>query len=433
MKKQTLLLTILGFCISFGTLLKAQQTEEQQKFKFSFSERIRLTTLGNAITLDKNTDTWTFSRWRTYIGVDYAPLENLHFSMQLGNESRVWFSPANKHTNFDEVFVNQLYVDWKNVGAIPLDLKIGRQNIMLDEGFVCFDGQPLTGSRSAYFNAVRGDFHIDANQTLTAFLSYNPKTDNLLPIINELKPSQLLEEQSNRGVGLYYQAEWEFLKKLSVYYFHKGTVANEKHSLALKRNTLGGRALVPFSSQWQCVAEGAYQFGKTGEETHSAYGGYLRFEYTLQNIPFAQRLSLGSFYLSGDDPETSKTEGWEPLWGRFPKWSESYIYTLIVENKGKVAYWSNMASLHAEIKGEISEKILFDAAYHHLWAVEDNKTEFCSGEGKQRGDLLICRIAYKIDTKWSGHLLWENFSPGNFYSSSADGYNWVRFELMYKF
>lgn len=433
MKKQSFLLLILGACLSFGTLLKAQQTEEQRRLKISFSERSRLTALGAAITLDKNADTWTFSRWRTYLGFDYSFSEKLHFFVQLGNESRVWFSPKDKHTKFDELFVNQLYIEWKSIASMPLDLKIGRQNIMLDEGFICLDGQPLTGSRSAYFNAVRGDFHIDANQTLTAFLSYNPKIDNLLPIINELEPSQLLEEQSNRGVGLYYQAEWEFLKKLSVYYFHKGTVANEKHPLALQRNTLGGRVFVPFSAKWQCIAEGAYQFGETGEETHSAYGGYLRFERKLENIPLGKQLALGGFYLSGDDPETSKTEGWDPLWSRFPKWSESYIYTLIMENKGKVAYWSNMASLYAEIKGEISEKMSFNTAYHHLWALEDNKTDFCSGRGKHRGDLFVCKLGYKIDAKWSGHLLWENFNPGNFYFSSADSYNWVRFELMYKF
>lgn len=433
MKKQLLLLVIIGCVLPFGFSLKAQQSEEKEKLKISFSERVRLTTLGNAITLDKNADVWTFSRWRTYLGFDYAPWENVDFFLQFGNESRVWFSPKNKNTKFDEVFVNQLYVSWKNIGDTPLDLKVGRQNIMLDEGFVCLDGQPLTGSRSAYFNAIRGDFHIDENQTLTAFLSYNPQTDNLLPIINELEPSQLLEEQSNRGFGLYYQSKWEVLSKLSLYYFHKGTIANEKHPLALKRNVFGGRVVVPFASKWQCVTEAAYQFGKTGEENHRAYGGYLRFERELKEIPIAQQLSFGGIYLSGDDPKTPETEGWDPLWSRFPKWSESYIYTQIIENKGKVGYWSNMASLHLGLKGKLSEKMSFDAAYHHLWALEDNTTDFCSGEGKHRGDLLIGKLNYKIDKRWSGHFLWENFKPGNFYFSNANGYNWVRFELMYSF
>ena len=125
-------------------------------------------------------------------------------------------------------------------------------------------------------------------------------------------------------------------------------------------------------------------------------------------------------------------EAWNPLWSRWPKWSESYIYTLIIENKGRVAYWSNIASLNMNIKGQFSDKISYTAAYHHLYALQDNPSDFTNGNGKTRGDLFIFKINYKLDKNWSGHLLWEHFIPGNFYFSSADSYQWLRFELLYK-
>ncbi len=35
--------------------------------------------------------------------------------------------------------------------------------------------------------------------------------------------------------------------------------------------------------------------------------------------------------MSGDDPSTDDNEGWDPLFSRWPKWSELYIYSLATE------------------------------------------------------------------------------------------------------
>ena len=411
----------------------AQETNKEKKLKLTFSERIRLTTIDNAILLDNDADIWTFTRFRTYAGVDYAPVKNLDFRFQLGNEARVWFSPASKHPRLNEIFVNQLYINWKNIAGIPLNIKAGRQNIMLDEGFICLDGQPLTGSRSAYFNALRGDYKINDKNSFTAFVSYNTDAEEFIPLINAQDPAQALEEQTNTGLGIYYKSKLKPVD-LSVYYFLKHTFDNEAYPIESGINLIGARGVVPLGEQFKVVAEGGYQFGTAGDNDRSAFGGYAHFDYKLpQSIPVANLISVGGFYLSGDDPATDKVEGWDPLWSRWPKWSESYIYTLIIENAGKVAYWSNISSINVNINGDFSEKVSFKSSYHRLMAPEDNLSDFCGGTGSVRGDLFIIKTMYKIDDHWSGHLLWENFTPGDFYSEDADGYNWVRFELMYKF
>ncbi|HPE86736.1 MAG TPA: alginate export family protein [Bacteroidales bacterium] len=424
----------LFFVIIFGTsyFSSAQEEIQNPKLKITFSERTRLTSIDNAILLNNDADIWTFTRHRTYLGLEYQPFDHLAGYAELGNEARIWLSPASRKPVWDEVFVHQLYLNWTHIGGIPVALKVGRQNLMFDEGFICIDAQPLTGSRSGSFNAAKVTWSINEKSTLTSFVSHNTFQEEFLPLLNASDPVQMLEEQTNTGVGLYYKTKVR-ASDLSLYYFLKNTEENENFSVASQIHALGARVAIPFLSRMQFTAEGAYQPGKAGDFRRNAYGGYFNLGCNLKGLlPVANQIYAGAIYLSGDDPATETVEGWDPLWSRWPKWSESYIYTQILENTGKVAYWSNMASLNVNLTGSLSEKVSFITSYHHLLALEDNTTAFCSGKGTVRGDLLIIKLNYTIDAQWSGHFLLENFTPGDFYFQGADGYNWIRFELMYK-
>lgn len=418
-----------------GTFVQTINAQDKpannQKFKLMFSERIRLTAVDNSVTLKNNTAPNVSTAWRTYLGFKYSPFNNFSILAQVANNAKFAFSPSSKKTGLNEIFVNQLYFSWKNIGNSPIDLTIGRQNMKFDESFICVDAQPLAGSRSIAFNAVRTDYHLDDKQVVTAFFSYNPTTDELLPIANEGEKPKKLEEQSNRAIGLYYQNRWKAKSKVSLYYFNKTTIANSKYPIELQRNAIGGRLALNFAEDWNLATEGAYQFGKTGDFNHSAYGGYAKLKRNFEGVPFLKQIMVGSFYYSGDDPTTDKTEGWDPLWSRMPKWSTSYIYTTIKET-GKVAYWTNMASLFVGFTGKLSERAMLDVKYRYLLAPEDNATEFCSGDGKHRGNLFIIKAKYKIDEHFSGYFLWENFNAGNFYFDGAEGYNFARFQLLYR-
>lgn len=432
MKKKGLVLLLL-FNFFFNGILLASNEDEDEKLKISFSERTRLTVFDNSISLSDNGDSWAFSRHKTSLGARYTGLDQFIFKVKLTNESRVWFTPKTKESRFDEVFVDQLYVKWSPKIKIPLDLTLGRQNILFDEGFICLDGQPLTGSRSIYFNAIRFDMAITKAHKLSGFYSYVPQHDDMLPIVHEADMPQALEEQANVGLGLYYHGQINSNNKLSLYYFLKKTEQNDSYQDESTINAIGARLHSHLYDRVNFTFEGAYQFGKLENKDRRAFGGYAYVDYELTTMPsFLSTVTIGSFYLSGDDPDTEKVEGWDPLWSRWPKWSESYIYTLIIENKGKVAYWSNISSVYASFKATLSEKFSFQTAFHHLMAVEDNTSDFCSGSGKSRGNLLSLRLNYKIDKNWSGHFLVENFQPGNFYAPTADSYNWFRFELLFK-
>ncbi len=434
--KQILTLLLLTFgVLNFGVLRVngQEQTEKKHKLKFLFVERIRLTNMDQSVPLDPKSEPKAVTSWRTYLGAKYQYGNNFSILAQMGNIAAFWFAPSSKKTGLNEIFVNQLYVDWKNIGNSKLDVTLGRQNIALDEGFICFDAQPLTGSRSMAFNAIRADYHLNDKRSITAFFAYNPKTDNLLPIINEGEKPKKLEEQSNRGLGVYYQSYWKPESKLSLYYFHKYSFCNSKFPIKLKRHAVGGRLASGFADYWKIIAEAAYQFGKTGEEQHSAYGGYLKLSRKFQDIPILRKLLVGSFYYSGDDANSSKTEGWDPLWSRYPKWSTSYVYTLAKENGGKVAYWTNMSSVYLSLNGQIAPRVSFVSKYYYLMSPKDNPIDFCSGGGKHRGNLWVLKVKYKIDEHFAGYFQWENFNVGDFYHKEAEGYNFARFQLLYKF
>lgn len=421
--------SIICFLLCFCHI-KAQETKKDAKFKLSFSERVRLTTLDKAITLDKNKDVSTFTRWRTYLGAEYTPNRHLGMKLELGNEARIWMSPSSKKTSLNEIFINQLYVDYLNVANIPLDIRLGRQNIVIDEGFICLDGNPLVGSRSNYFNALKAVYHFNEENKLTTFFSYNTRKEELLPILNKKAPYQLLEEQTNSGLGIHYKSK---IKQIdwSTYYFYKNYFKYEELPDA-RTHTVGTRLSFPFLNRFAFTTEFAYQLGKVNNFDRQSYGGYSRLEYHLgESVPLLDCISAGAFYLSGDDPKTEKIEGWDPLWSRWPKWSESYVYTLIEESKGKVAYWSNINAITLSLAATLAPNIKFNADYLHLSAPEFNGTAFCSGGGKTRGNLFIMKFSYRIHKNWTGHFLFEHFAPGSFYFKGADKDNWARFELMY--
>ena len=81
--------------------------------------------------------------------------------------------------------------------------RLGRQNIQRGEGFVLWDGTPLDGSRSAYFNAavVTRAFR---GATLDLIATHTPRTDEFLPRIHEAAVAKPIADWNETGVGAYW-------------------------------------------------------------------------------------------------------------------------------------------------------------------------------------------------------------------------------------
>ncbi|MDQ1355078.1 MAG: hypothetical protein QG657_5387 [Acidobacteriota bacterium] len=429
MKKSLLCGILMWIVLSVGFLTAEEPGKSPAKFQVNFSERMRMESWDNAVNLDKNAnDATVYTRNRTSLSLRWLAFGNLEFSVKLTNEFRNYLTPKTIKFKFHEVFIDQLYVKWANVGRLPLTLTLGRQNITLGEGFVVMDGGPLDGSRSGYFNAARADYRFNENHGLTAFYCYQPETDDLLPVINNQHAPMV--EQPEHGLGLYYTGTFN-KTSVELYTIRKNIKSTTKRPVESGINTLGARVTAPVVSRLSITAEGAYQFGTWGDFDRSALGGYFHLDYKFaEKMPLLRTFSIGGIYLSGDDPTTPKMEGWDPLFSRWPKWSDAYIYTLIKEHS--VAYWSNLNSLYVSLLLDFTERMNLLLTWHHLGANEKNFAAFPGGDGRTRGDLLVGRLDFKINQFFSGHFLWEHFNPGNFYFKGASWYNWIRFELMYK-
>jgi hypothetical protein len=406
------------------------------KFKLSFSERFRFLSWDNAISLDDNAHAArSFTRHRTSLGGHWLPGEYLELTLKLTDEFRYYFIPEGTEFDLDEIFIDWLYIKWRHEkGALPGTLTFGRQNIILGEGFLVMDGHPLDGSRGIYFNAVRYDWDIKPDHRLTAFYSYMPSVDDWLPIIHDRE--QKLVEQDEEGFGFYYAGKYRKFD-LQAYYLRKNVKeAGRFASVPSNIDALGGRLHLPLAPNLAYTVEGAYQFGKYGSLDRSAVGGYMYFTYQTgfkklrEYLP--REITLGTIYLSGDSPGDDTWGGWDPMFARWPKWSESYIYTQIKEDA--VAFWTNLTSLYGQLHFQFTDDVSFDFDYHHLMAPEKPPagSTFPGGDGKTRGNLVINKLTYHFDKHWSGHILWEFFTPGDYYFDGADGYGWLRTEFMLK-
>ena len=410
-------------------LVRAEE-KPAPRLKLIFVERFRFEAWDNAVNLDDAAgDNFGYTRNRTTLGLRWLAAKNIEILGKVTNEFRVYLAPKDRAFNGHEIFFDNLYVKWTVPGRLPFTITAGRQDINLGEGFVIADGTPGDGSRSYYFNALRVDADIHKNHKLIFFLHAQETTDRYLPVINER--FQALVEQPEKGLALYYTGNFG-KTKLDAYAIRKTTDETELWPVAGRTDTFGARAQVPILRPLMLTAEGAVQTGTYGAAGRSAFGGIAHLDYTPEwSVPYLKTLTLGGIYLSGDDPATARMEGWDPIFSRWPKWSESYIYTLTRESRS--SYWSNLTSLYGSLIldfGSRSDGLLM---FQRMGAVEAQPGVFPGGSGLGRGTLLKGRLNYKISKFLTGRVIWEHFIPGSFYFPGAASYNWLQFEMIFRY
>jgi hypothetical protein len=400
------------------------------RLKLIFVERFRFEAWDNAVSLDDTAgDGVAYTRNRTTLGLNWRAAKNFEVLGKVTNEFRVFLAPKDRAFNWHELFFDNLYVKWTIPGRLPFTFTAGRQDINFGEGFVIADGTPGDGSRSYYFNALRVDADLRKDHKITFFLHAQEATDKYLPLINE-RP-QPLAEQPEKALAFYYSGAFG-KAKIDAYAVRKTTEGTELFPVAEKIDTFGLRGQAPLASRLSLTAEGALQTGTHGDAGRAAIGGIVHLDYDITGaLPLLKTVVVGGIYLSGDRPGTEKIEGWDPIFSRWPKWSESYIYTFTRESRP--SYWSNLTSLYGSISldfGSRSDGLLM---VQSMGAVEAQPGVFPGGTGLGRGTLLKGRLNYKLSKFLTGRVIWEHFIPGSFYFSEAASYNWLQFEMIFRY
>ncbi|MCU0785982.1 MAG: alginate export family protein, partial [Verrucomicrobia bacterium] len=213
------------------------------------------------------------------------------------------------------------------------------------------------------------------------------------------------------------------------------------------------RGILLPADHWQYSLEGAYQFGRKQDATVaasyvnsstdwrdiSAYGGKAKLTYLCKD-KLNNQFSLMGEFLSGDDPKTKdKDEMFDVLWGRWPRWSELYIYSYAPETSGKVAQMNNILRFGPGWMFTPMKGMTFSATYNAMFAPEETPTRrvapaagLFSYDGNFRGHYLQTVLKHQFNKHLSAHL-WAEFVWEGDYYAQRDVMMFIRPEIMFTF
>ncbi|MCP4292226.1 MAG: hypothetical protein GY780_10395 [bacterium] len=414
------MITLLLLIATLLNLAPATAEEATLKFTPTFDLRVRQEILDGVLFFAPDPDrNWV--RFRTRLGLK-AESGNHEFSLRLANEHRHIFEPENSDFDWDELIIDQALWNWH-----PHDettVTIGRQDIIWDRGFLVLEGHPLDGSRSIYMNGIR----LRTNQENTGWDVFAVRNWKYDPIVLAGDSERVLSDMDEIGVA----AKFNY-KKHSLAFIWKNENDPDRHLPELNTYTLSSRIKWGKKSTLQPMFEVAIQYldglPLSEDPLIKDHGLALAMQGQLDK-KLAQDLEgdLGFFYYSGDD---NGMKSFRTPWGRWPKWSDLYIYTLLGEGddgRVHVASWENISAARMNLHYQINEDLKARWGLSYLLAP--------ANDWQSRGLLMQSELKFNLHKKIKGHLLWEMLNPGSYQdslSNTNEVVHFLRWQLTYAF
>ena len=427
-------------------------------FKWGADERLRIEYFDNAISLNEQAPghEYDFFRYRTRLWANISPISEFQVYTRLMWEGRHWQNPV--RDNGDIVAVTK--PEWDNAQGVVDNLyakltlapfnttvTIGRQDIILGDGWLVLEGTPLDGSTSIYFDAVRSSTALKDIQTTVDMIYINQyaSPDFWLPTINDTDRAQI--ENNERGAILWITNKSIKNLELDPYFIYKHdeavkAIGRGKGGDNADIYTFGLRAVAQFNDNLRGRIEAAGQFGEKNGTSLGAFGLNSRLTY-LFNDPLKNELRLNFEYLSGDSRRGVNNEdrAFDPLWGRWPQFSELYVYSYASETR--IANTTNLMRIGPAYSVHPTSNTEIELDYNALFANQNTLAgqaaayphgPMFSNGGNFRGHLFSAIFRYKINDNLSGHLWAEYLVPGNYYTdASRDNAVFLRAEMVLTF
>lgn len=371
-----------------------------------------------------------YSRFRARAWATITPADNLTINNRWTWEGRYWLQPeAAEGWQTSYIICDQLNLQVKNLFDSKSTLTVGRQDIIMNEGWLVLDGTPLDGSRTIFFDAIRLQMQLpDKKSSLDmSVLQTHQDPEAWFPAIGNTatypnghgEPS--LVEQNEFGVIADYKYTVDKGTNFDAFYIYKNNDQELANGDQGEIHALGGRAEHAFNDNLSARAQGVYEFGNdrtpyTTPGRLNAWGATSRVTYAFKDT-WDQKLGFDLEYLSGDDPGSQTNEGFDPLWGRWPQWSEMYANTWATETHGRPGEQTNLIRVGPNWEANPTKQLNLSAAYYALFAPEDANSGI-TADGNFRGNYFQAVAKYKFNSHLTGHLWGEYFFPGNFYSDS---------------
>ena len=403
--------------------------------------------------------------FRTRLGFSIKPLDGLEFNTRAVWEFFVVHKPnGQRDVDMDEVLLDKLNVTWKaDFGSVKNTLVVGRQEITDLDNWLVLDGTPLDGSRTIFFDAIRDTLEISDIQTtidLIAIFQGAKEDKYIKPLGYRESRGRAFADDNEVGAILWVRNKSIERTQIDVaYIFRHADPVNPNVTfgtgLAIADytrsdvHTLYASVEHAFDDNWVLRVAGAGQYGhrRTNFEVYApgpvlvtqgrdstnywAYAANARLTYKFRD-EWDTDAYVGYEYLSGskvDDTARSYSFGFDPLWGRWPQYSEIVTDLGGLEN-GRAGVVTNM---HRGYVGLVTRPKPFElaATYHLLFA---DKKE--ANQGAFRGHLVTASARWDINEHVAMQAVGEAFFPGSYYRDWwVGGRNtsfFARYEIVFK-
>ena len=363
-------------------------------------------------------------RVRTRAGLRLDASEH-RFELRLTNGHRHFITPADQDFDWDELIIDRALWRWQSESGT--ELTVGRQDIIWPGGFLMLEGNPHDGSRTIYTNAARLETTI-GDRRLDLALLHNWKYD---PIVLTGDADRPLADADDSGLAARWAGDrWtysflvdiqddpdEVLPDLVTYTF------SSRHD-----GTIGDRG------QWHVDLAAQYQDGRVASaytDIDSGDTGWATAGEGQATVPLTGNwlLDAGGFYYSG---QKSSLRPFRTPWGRWPKWSELYIYALIGEStpgRVTVAAWENIAAPRLMFRRPVGEHLSLRLGAQYLLAPATS--------WEARGLMTQAELKAELPHGFTGHLLWEMLDPGSYHDGRhglqpmTDTVHFLRWQVMW--
>jgi hypothetical protein len=410
-----------------------------------------------------------YFRFRGRLWTTITPVTNVTVNGRISAEPREWMKPSSAGTfrgrtglEWRYGIVDTLNVKLTNVVHEPLTLTVGRQDIQLGEPqtpWLIMDGTPGDGSWTFFFDSARATYEAKDIKTRFDVIYLNNYADpgaripTMGSTVSLTGAPYYVIENNEKGTIAY--ASNKSIQNTTVdgYFIWKEDEQVTAAGDSAELYTLGARISGQPAEHWYYSVEGAYQFG-TRQDANvyrntpagvgvsslewrdiSAFGGIAQARYSFLDRLKNQVTLVGEF-LSGDDPNTAgRDEMFDILWGRWPRWTEGYIFSYIPETSGRIAQMNNlfrigptwMITPFKGASGMVSYNAMFAPEAMPTRATAGGEPYF-SNDGHFRGHYLEAIWRQEI-TKNLAVRLWLNMVfEGNYYAQH-DTCTFVRAEI----
>jgi len=416
-------------------------------FEWGADLRLRQTYMENQIDLNHRADdvrhffrirTRVWSRLGPFLTDDALKVPNgVSAYARLTHEARVWIQRQNQEAgNVDEIVLDNAYIDLQRLGGMPVSVRVGRQDMIYGRGWIILDGTPLDGSRTIYNDAIKVTLHLDeAKSSLDLFAMNNKGRQSRVEPLND--QNARVSDYDAKVFGAYLKSKLNAAHEANVYYIYKdadrvGAAAALPYRNGRVVHTSGGLLQGKVADDWDYYGEAAYQWGKEGNVSRSAWGMNSDVGYTLRGVVAQPRIHAGYEYLSGDKQHTGTFEGWDPVLSRWPQWSELYVFRWAAEG-GLPGAYTNLQRFNLGASAKPIPKMCLSADYNYVLAnahTFGRATPYASGDS--RGQHLCGKLTYTFNKFISGHLWAEYFHPESYYNDVTDDALFLRWQLMFK-